>query len=110
MGQVAFGTLKFVETLENSGLPKDQVKAISLAVRESHEAVDVATKRDLDDVRKDLSAQISDVRKDMEIVRKDLQLGMSGIRAEQKLIRWMLGAGILGILSLVVKAFLMPAL
>ena len=35
---------------------------------------------------------------------------MSGIRAEQKLIRWMLGAGILGILSLVVKAFLMPVL
>ena len=80
------------------------------------------------DVRKDMAirfektdAQIADVRKDMvnlfdktdaqiSLVRKDLQLEMSGIRAEQKLIRWMLGAGILGILSLVVKAFLMPAL
>lgn len=96
-------------------------------------------KRNIADVRKDLSAEIADVRKDMAIrfektdaqiadvrkdmvnlfdktdaqislVRKDLQLEMSGIRAEQKLIRWMLGAGILGILSLVVKAFLMPAL
>lgn len=96
-------------------------------------------KRDIADVRKDLSAEIADVRKDMAIlfektdaqiadvrkdmvnlfdktdaqislVRKDLQLEMSGIRAEQKLMRWMLGAGILGILSLVVKAFLMPAL
>lgn len=96
-------------------------------------------KRNIADVRKDLSAEIADVRKDMAIrfektdaqiadvrkdmvnlfdktdaqislVRKDLQLEMSGIRAEQKLIRWMLGAGILGILSLLVKAFLMPAL
>ncbi|MFS1539792.1 MAG: DUF1640 domain-containing protein [Candidatus Phlomobacter fragariae] len=46
---------------------------MSLAVRESHEAVDVAPKRDLDDVRKDMvtrfeknEAQIADVRKDME--------------------------------------------
>ncbi|ASX26113.1 hypothetical protein [Candidatus Williamhamiltonella defendens] len=62
------------------------------------------------DVRKDLSAEITNVRKDMEITRKDLQLEMSGIRSEQKLIRWMLGAGILGILSLVVKAFLIPVL
>ncbi|MDR5615616.1 MAG: DUF1640 domain-containing protein, partial [Arsenophonus sp.] len=72
MGQVAFDTLKFVETLEGAGLPKDQAKAISLAVRESHEAVDVATKRDLEDVRKDMAArfekneaQIADVRKDL---------------------------------------------
>ncbi|PAV03372.1 hypothetical protein CBG25_08070 [Arsenophonus sp. ENCA] len=135
MGQVAFDTQEFVETLEKEGLPKNQAKAISIAVRKSHEAVDVATKADIvevnrniadvrkdmefrfektdaqiADVRKDLSAEITNVRKDMEIIRKDLQLEMSGIRAEQKLIRWMLGAGILGILSLVVKAFLMPAL
>uniref|UniRef100_A0A3B0MQM7 DUF1640 domain-containing protein n=1 Tax=Arsenophonus endosymbiont of Trialeurodes vaporariorum TaxID=235567 RepID=A0A3B0MQM7_9GAMM len=72
MGQVAFDILKFVETLEDAGLPKDQAKAISLAVRESHEAVDVATRRDLENVRKDMvarfeknEAQVADVRKDM---------------------------------------------
>ncbi|NIH11582.1 MAG: DUF1640 domain-containing protein [Serratia symbiotica] len=67
MAQVAFDTLKFVETLETAGLPKEQAKAISLAVRESHEAVDVATKRDLEDVRKELSAEIANVRKEMEV-------------------------------------------
>ncbi|WP_148203391.1 DUF1640 domain-containing protein [Sodalis glossinidius] len=61
MGQVAFDTLKFVETLETAGLPKDQAKAISLAVRESHEAVDVATKRDLEDVRKEIDARFDKV-------------------------------------------------
>uniref|UniRef100_A0A3B0M919 DUF1640 domain-containing protein n=1 Tax=Arsenophonus endosymbiont of Trialeurodes vaporariorum TaxID=235567 RepID=A0A3B0M919_9GAMM len=83
MGQVAFNTLKFIETLEDAGLPKDQAKAISLAVRESHEAVDVATRRDLEDVRKDMvtrfeknEAQVADVRKDLSAeiadVRKDM--------------------------------------
>ncbi|MDR5615637.1 hypothetical protein, partial [Arsenophonus sp.] len=92
MGQVAFDTLKFVETLEGAGLPKDQAKAISLAVRESHEAVDVATKaditevkRDIADVRKDLSAemnlrfektdgQIALIRKDVETIATGLLL------------------------------------
>ncbi|CAK8737399.1 hypothetical protein SODG_007497 [Sodalis praecaptivus] len=117
MGQVAFDTQEFVETLEKSGLKKEQAKAISIAVRKSHEVADVATKadianvkRDLDDVRKDLTFQITDVRKDMQLVRKDLQLEMAGIRSEQKVIRWMLGFGVIGILSLVVKAFVMPAL
>jgi hypothetical protein len=114
MGQVAFDTQEFVETLENAGLKKEQAKAISIPVRKSHEVADVATKRDLDDVRKDLSAEIADVRKDMttqiSLVRKDLQLEMAGIRSEQKLIRWMLSAGVLGIFSLVVKAFLVTAL
>ncbi|MFS1538668.1 MAG: hypothetical protein ACL7BU_08220 [Candidatus Phlomobacter fragariae] len=72
---------------------------------------------EISEVRKDMinlfdktDSKISDVRKDMEITRKDLQLGMSGIRAEQNLISWMLSSGILDILSLVVKAFLMTAL
>ncbi|HGJ5882014.1 DUF1640 domain-containing protein [Arsenophonus sp.] len=77
MGQVAFDTQEFVETLENAGLPKDQAKAISLVVRKSHEVADLATKRDLDDVRKDLSAEIADVRKDLSAeisnVRKDME-------------------------------------
>ncbi|ACQ67318.1 DUF1640 domain-containing protein [Candidatus Williamhamiltonella defendens] len=73
MGQVAFDTQEFVETLENAGLPKEQARAISIAVRKSHEVADVATKtdiaevkRDLEDMRKDLSAEIAEVRKDME--------------------------------------------
>jgi len=70
MGQVAFDTQEFVETLENAGLPKDQARAISIAVRKSHEVADVATKadiaevnRNIADVRKDLSAEIAEVCK-----------------------------------------------
>ncbi|BAE74835.1 hypothetical protein SGGMMB4_03618 [Sodalis glossinidius str. 'morsitans'] len=72
MGQVAFDTLKFVETLETAGLPKDQAKAISLAVRESHEVVDVATKRDLDDAKKDVLSEVTAVKRDLEDVHKEI--------------------------------------
>ncbi|OIV47496.1 hypothetical protein BK025_03675 [Sodalis sp. TME1] len=109
MGQVAFDTQEFVETLEKSGLKKEQAKAISIAVRKSHEVADVATKRDLEDVRKDMAARFEkvDTKIDSQIalVRKDLQLEMAGIRSEQKLIRWMLSALIAGVASLIIKAF-----
>ncbi|WP_334473618.1 hypothetical protein [Arsenophonus sp. PmNCSU2021_1] len=87
MGQVAFDTQEFVETLENAGLPKDQARAISIAVRKSHEVADVATKADIvevkheiaevnrnvADVRKDLSAEIANVRHEIADVRKDIE-------------------------------------
>ncbi|PAV09054.1 DUF1640 domain-containing protein [Arsenophonus sp. ENCA] len=78
MGQVAFDTQEFVEKLENSGLNREQAKAITLVVRKSHEVADLATKRDLEDVRKDLSAEIADVRKEMTHqiadIRKDISM------------------------------------
>ncbi|HGJ5855201.1 hypothetical protein [Arsenophonus nasoniae] len=100
MGQVAFDTQEFVETLENAGLPKEQAKAISIAVRKSHEVADVATKQDIAevnrniaDVRKDMDlrfekseAQIADVRKDLSAeiadVRKDLSVEISNVRKD----------------------------
>ncbi|HGJ5884507.1 hypothetical protein [Arsenophonus sp.] len=100
MGQVAFDTQEFVETLENAGLPKEQAKAISIAVRKSHEVADVATKQDIAevnrniaDVRKDMDlrfekseAQIADVRKDLSVeiadVRKDLSVEISNVRKD----------------------------
>ncbi|ECQ3321644.1 DUF1640 domain-containing protein [Salmonella enterica] len=79
MAQVYFDTLKFVETLEAAGVSAAQARAISTAVKESHEAVDVATKRDLDDVRKELKADIAELRKDMEMIRKDIIIKFGGM-------------------------------
>ena len=47
MATVTFDTLKFVKTLEAAGVPAQQAEAISTAVRDSHEAAEVVTKRDL---------------------------------------------------------------
>ncbi|AXF75533.1 CCDC90 family protein [Erwinia tracheiphila] len=82
MAQVAFDTLKFVETLEGAGLPKEQAKAISLAVRDSHEAVDVATRRDLGDAKKELSSEVTVVKRELEDVRKELKSDIALVRTE----------------------------
>lgn len=65
MGQVAFDTLKFVKTLEHAGLSANQACAISVTVKDSHKSTDVATQRNLNDVHKNLSAEIADVHKDL---------------------------------------------
>jgi hypothetical protein len=47
MAIVPFDTLKFVKTLKEAGMPEPQAEAFSTAVRESHEAAELATKGDL---------------------------------------------------------------
>lgn len=82
MGQVAFDTQEFVEKLENSGLNREQAKAITLVVRQSHEVADPATKRDLEDVRKDLSAEIAEVNRNVADVRKELSAEIADVRKD----------------------------
>lgn len=89
MGQVAFDTQEFVETLENAGLPKEQARAISIAVRKSHEVADVATKadiaevnRNIADVRKDTAAQFEKTDAKIAEVRKDLAFEIADARKE----------------------------
>ncbi|WP_440862583.1 coiled-coil domain-containing protein [Symbiopectobacterium purcellii] len=77
MGQVAFDTQEFVETLENAGLPKEQARAISIAVRKSHEVADVATRRDLEDAKKDIGVRFDKVDAQIAEVRKDLSAEMN---------------------------------
>ncbi|WP_074013820.1 hypothetical protein [Candidatus Sodalis sp. SoCistrobi] len=95
MGQVAFDTLQASEELETAGISREQARAISLVVRKSHEVADVATKRDLEDVRKEIDArfdktdaQIADVRKDLSAeiadVRKDMEARFEKTEAQMQ--------------------------
>ncbi|HEI6731352.1 DUF1640 domain-containing protein [Yersinia enterocolitica] len=72
MAQVYFDTLQFVETLEAAGMPAAQARAISAAVKASHEAADVATKRDLEELRKEMQNGFEKV--DAKIDNLSLQL------------------------------------
>jgi len=70
MAQAVFDTLKFVKILTAKGIPVEQAEAFSDAVLESHAASDVATKSDLNDLRKGFEktdSQIASVRKDMDV-------------------------------------------
>jgi len=48
MTTVTFDTLKFVETLESAGVDRKQASAIAAAVRDSHDAANLVTKKDLE--------------------------------------------------------------
>ena len=81
MAQVSFDTLKFAKTLKGKGFSTIQAEGLSEEIRKSHEALDLATKRDLDDVGKDLSTEIIGVRNELSAeiaaARKDLSAEMS---------------------------------
>jgi len=48
MSTVTFDTLKFVEALESAGLDRKQASAIAAAVRDSHDAANLVTRKDLE--------------------------------------------------------------
>jgi len=81
MTAVTFDTLKFVKTLEASGMPAPQAEAVAAAVRDSTDSADLVT-------------------------RKDLQIELAPIKADIALLKWMVGAIVAGVMALVIKAFL----
>jgi len=48
MSTVTFDTLKFVESLESAGIERKQASAIAAAVRDSHDAADLVTRKGLE--------------------------------------------------------------
>jgi len=77
MASITFDTLKFVETLESAGVERKQASAIASAVRDSHEAADVATKGDITLLRKDMTSMELGLRKDMEALENRLIIKLS---------------------------------
>lgn len=54
MTTITFDTHKFVRTLKDAGLPESQAEAISEAFKGAQGEADLATKRDIDDLRRDM--------------------------------------------------------
>jgi len=75
MAAVTFDTLKFVKTLKKAGVPEEQAEAFSIAVRDSHETAELATKADLTEVRH----EVADLRKDMHTLGVDLHKDMHAL-------------------------------
>lgn len=54
MTTITFDTHKFVRTLKDAGVTEAQAEAFSEAFKEAQGEADLATKRDIDDVRRDM--------------------------------------------------------
>ena len=79
MASIPFDTLKFVKTLEAAGVPAPQAEAFSAAVRDAHEFVDVATKRDIDDLRKEMEARFEKMEARLEEMELRLTIKLGTI-------------------------------
>ncbi|MCF7999857.1 MAG: CCDC90 family protein [Methylovulum sp.] len=87
MTTITFDTHKFIRTLKDAGVSEVQAEAFYEAFKEAQAESDLATKRDIVDLRRDI---------DVRFERVD---------GELKLNRWMLGVLLAGVISLVLKAF-----
>lgn len=56
MSTITFDTLKFADTLKAAGVPSTQAEAEARAVANAIGEIDVATKRDIEDIRRDILA------------------------------------------------------
>lgn len=78
MSPITFDTLKFVETLKAAGVPDDQAKAISYAVRDAHEVAELATRRDLAELRNELQRDLKELEYRMTIKLGGLMVAAGG--------------------------------
>src|SRR5260363_3636 len=92
-----FDTHKFVRKPKGAGFNDQQAEALTDAVQESQASLNVATKHDVADVRRDLADaeertdakldklstelrhEIGDLRKDNESLRKDMDAKFAGV-------------------------------
>ena len=84
MGTVTFDTLKFVKTLEASGIEPSHAEAMAAAYRDAANDQELVTKKDL---------------------KFELQVELAPIKLELQIHKYMLGIVLGGIIALVLKAF-----
>ena len=54
MATITFDTHKFIRKLKDSGIPESQAEAIADAFKDAQSEAELATKRDIDDLRRDM--------------------------------------------------------
>ena len=84
MSTVTFDTLKFVKTLEASGISAAQAEAIAFAYRDAASDQELVTTKDL---------------------KLELQTELAPLKLELQIHKYMLGIVLGGVVALVLKAF-----
>lgn len=82
MATITFDTHLFVRKLRDAGISESQAEVITEVMRDAVSSADVATKTD-----------VESIRKDMEILRAELKKDIAETKSE--LVRWVVGAGFL---------------
>jgi len=129
MATITFDTLRFVETLENAGVKREHASATATAMREAQDTALADHAREQQEINARAVAELDTKTEKSQFKTEAAILEM---RAEMKqrfsemdtkfdlleqrthsrftLLQWMLGVLIAGVLALVVRAFIFPAL
>jgi len=105
MSAVTFDTLKFVDTLEQAQLPRDQARAIAAAVQSSQQTADLATKTDLREYESALKSDLRELehRIDTRFTRVEGDLAL--VRKDFDNLRWTVRLVLGGVIALLVRSF-----
>ncbi len=92
MNAATFDTLKFAKRLKDAGIPEEQAEAQTEALASAFETKleEVATRADLREL---------DLKMETQLLK---------INAQLLVLKWMVGVMLAGVVSLIMKAFLIP--
>lgn len=79
MSAITFDTLKFVETLKTHGMHEEQAKGVAEAFKDAQGEAELATRRDIDDVRRDMREMESNLRRDMREMEQRMIIKLGGL-------------------------------
>jgi phosphoribosylformylglycinamidine (FGAM) synthase PurS component len=65
MGTLTFDTLQFVQRLKKAGVRDSEAEAIAEAVRDAQTNADIATKRDIIEVKAELKRDIAETKAEL---------------------------------------------
>jgi uncharacterized membrane protein len=82
MSTLTFDTLQFVQRLKKAGVRDSEAEAIAEAVRDAQANADIATKRDIVEVKAELKRDIAEVKTNIAEVKAEL-------------IKWVVSVGVL---------------
>jgi len=79
MNAITFDTLQFVQTLEDAGVDRQQATAIAQAVRDSHDAAELATKSDLREFKADMKVEMRELEMRLMLKLGSLMVILMGL-------------------------------
>ena len=105
--QMAIDTLRIAKRLREAGFTDPQAEAVVSAVQEAAEGAEFATKRDVDELRAELKADIREaelrIETKIEALRSDIQVIKAGILS--RVFSQILGALIANIIAMIGAVF-----
>jgi len=79
MNTITFDTLKFVQSLEEAGVDRQQAAAIAHAVRDSHETAELATKSDLREFKAEMKMEMRELEMRLMLKLGSLMVVLMGL-------------------------------